>query len=72
VVLQDDIYALPSLAGSVLVVVLWQLDAFTPTTGVLVAAMVFASRLLGRMRRWHLRRTSSRPPAWPERPSRSG
>jgi len=72
VVLQDDIYALPSLAGSVLVVVLWQLDAFTPTTGVLVAVMVFSFRLLGRMRRWHLRRTSSRPPAWPERPFRSG
>lgn len=72
VVLQDDIYALPSLAGSVLVVVLWQLDAFTPTTGVLVAVMVFSFRLLGRMRRWHLRRTSSQPPAWPERPFRSG
>ena len=68
VVLQDDIYALPSLAGSVVVVVLWQLDAFTPVAGVLVAVLVFAVRLLGRMRRWHLRRTSAQPPAWPERP----
>ena len=72
VVLQDDIYALPSLAGSVLVVLLWQLDAFTPVAGVLVAAAVFAVRLLARRRRWHLRRTSSQPPAWPERPPRTG
>ena len=72
VVLQDDIYALPSLAGSVLVVVLWQLDAFSPLAGVLVAVMVFALRLLGRMRRWHLRRTPAQPPAWPERPPRTG
>ncbi|MFC3689652.1 trimeric intracellular cation channel family protein [Aquipuribacter hungaricus] len=70
VVLQDDIYALPCLAGSVLVVLLWQADAFTPVAGVLVAVLVFALRLLGRMRRWHLRRTPSQPPAWPERPPR--
>ena len=72
VVLQDDIYALPSLAGSVLVVLLWQLDAFTPVAGVLVAGAVFAVRLLARRRRWHLRRTSAQPPAWPERPPRTG
>lgn len=72
VVLQDDIYALPSLAGSVVVVLLWQADAFSPLAGVLVAALVFAVRLLARMRRWHLRRTTSHPPAWPERPPRTG
>lgn len=72
VVLQDDIYALPSLAGSVAVVLLWQAGTFSPVAGVLVAVMVFALRLLGRMRRWHLRRTSASPPAWPERPPRTG
>ncbi len=72
VVLQDDIYALPSLAGSVVVVLLWELDAFTPVAGVLVAAGVFTVRLLARRRRWHLRRTSAQPPAWPERPPRTG
>ncbi len=61
-----------SLAGSVAVVLLWRADAFTPVAGVLVAALVFAVRLLGRMRRWHLRRTTTEPPAWPERPARSG
>ena len=71
VVLQDDIYALPSLAGSVAVVGLWQLDAFSPAAGVLVAVLVFAVRLLARRRRWHLRRTDAQPPAWPERPPRT-
>jgi uncharacterized membrane protein YeiH len=71
VVLQDDIYALPSLAGSVVVVGLWQLDAFSPAAGVLVAVLVFAVRLLARRRRWHLRRTDAQPPAWPERPPRT-
>ena len=71
VVLQDDIYALPSLAGSVVVVGLWQLDAFSPAAGVLVAVLVFAVRLLARRRRWHLRRTGAHPPAWPERPPRT-
>lgn len=72
VVLQDDIYAVPSLAGSVVVVLLWQAGAFSVTAGVVVAVAVFAVRLLGRMRRWHLRRTPVDPPAWPERPPRSG
>jgi uncharacterized membrane protein YeiH len=72
VVLQDDIYALPSLAGSVAVVVLWQLDAWSAATGIAVAAAVFAVRLLARRRRWHLRRTAVQPPAWPIRPPRRG
>jgi len=72
VVLQDDIYAVPSLAGSVVVVLLWQAGMFSVTAGVLVAVTVFAVRLLGRMRRWHLRRTATDPPAWPERPPRTG
>lgn len=71
VVLQDDIYALPSLLGSVAVVLLWQLGGYSVTAGVLVAVAVFALRLLGRRRRWHLRRTSTVPPAWPQRPTRS-
>ncbi len=72
VVLQDDIYALPSLLGSVAVVVLWQLDVLSVGAGVAVAVAVFAARLLGRRRRWHLRRTVSVPPAWPQRPPRTG
>ncbi|WP_380169530.1 trimeric intracellular cation channel family protein [Jannaschia sp. R86511] len=72
VVLQDDIYAVPSLAGSVAVVLLWQAGLWGVTAGVLVAVAVFAVRLLGRMRRWHLRRTPTDPPAWPERPPRTG
>ena len=72
VVLQDDIYAVPSLAGSVAVVLLSQAGAFSVTAGVVVASAVFAVRLLARRRRWHLRRTSTQPPAWPERPPRTG
>lgn len=72
VVLQDDIYAVPSLAGSIAVVLLWQADAYSVGAGVLVAVAVFSVRLLGRMRRWHLRRTSSDPPAWPAPPEEPG
>lgn len=72
VVLQDDIYALPSLAGSVAVVLLWQADLWSAAAGAVVAGSVFAVRLLARMRRWHLRRTSAQPPAWPDRPPRTG
>ncbi|WP_336922005.1 trimeric intracellular cation channel family protein [Aquipuribacter sp. SD81] len=68
VVLQDDIYALPSLAGSVAVVALWQTGAWSAPAGVGVAAAVFLVRLLARRRRWHLRRTAALPPAWPEHP----
>ena len=72
VVLQDDIYAVPSLAGSVAVVLLWQSGTYSVLAGVVVASAVFAVRLLARMRRWHLRRTVVEPPAWPERPPRTG
>lgn len=72
VVLQDDIYALPSLAGSVAVVLLWQAGLWGVTASALVAVSVFAVRLLARMRRWHLRRTTTDPPAWPQRPPRAG
>jgi uncharacterized membrane protein YeiH len=72
VVLQDDIYAVPSLAGSVAVVLLWQAGAWSVGAGVVVASAVFGVRLLARMRRWHLRRSSTEPPAWPERPPRTG
>jgi uncharacterized membrane protein YeiH len=71
VVLQDDIYAVPSLAGSVAVVLLWQAGAWSVPTGLGVAAAVIGVRLLARRRRWHLRRTDTQPPAWPERPPRS-
>lgn len=71
VVLQDDIYAVPSLAGSVAVVLLWQSGTYSVLAGVLVASAVFAVRLLARMRRWNLRRTVPEPPAWPERPPRT-
>ncbi|MGJ7439757.1 trimeric intracellular cation channel family protein [Aquipuribacter sp. MA13-6] len=72
VVLQDDIYAVPSLAGSVAVVLLWQAGWWGVTASILVAVSVFAVRLLARMRRWHLRRTTTDPPAWPQRPPRTG
>lgn len=72
VVLQDDIYAVPSLAGSVAVVLLWQAGAYSVGAGAVVASAVFAVRLLARRRRWHLRRTPTDPPAWPERPPRTG
>lgn len=72
VVLQDDIYAVPSLVGSLAVVLLWQADAYSVPAGIAVASGVIAVRLLARRRRWHLRRTSAEPPAWPERPPRTG
>lgn len=70
-VLQDDIYALPSLAGSVAVVTLWQVGAYSLLAGATVAGLVFAVRLLARMRRWHLRRTAAEPPTWPTPPPSS-
>jgi uncharacterized membrane protein YeiH len=72
VVLQDDIYAVPSLAGSIAVVLLWQAGAWSVGAGVVVASSIFGVRLLARMRRWHLRRSVTEPPAWPERPPRTG
>lgn len=72
VVLQDDIYAVPSLLGSIAVVLLWQAGAFSVPAGIAVATGIIAVRLLARRRRWHLRRTSTEPPAWPERPPRTG
>lgn len=67
VVLQDDIYALPSLAGSIAVVLLWTTGSWSALAGVVVAAGVFAVRLLARGRRWHLRRSQADPPSWPQR-----
>jgi uncharacterized membrane protein YeiH len=52
VVLQRDVYALPSLGGAVLVVAAWEVGAYAASVGVGIAALVVGVRLLAARRGW--------------------
>ncbi len=64
VVLRSEIYAVASLLGAILVVVLDRLDAAGPLPLLAAAALIFAFRLVALRRRW------SAPQADPARPPR--
>ena len=63
VVLQREIYAVASLCGAILVVVLAKLDAAGPVAVFAAAVLVFAFRLVALRRHW------SAPQAGPARPA---
>ena len=64
VVLQREIYAVASLVGAALVVLLARLDAASPLALLAAAALIFLFRLVALRRRW------SAPQADPARPPR--
>ncbi|WP_022902047.1 trimeric intracellular cation channel family protein [Humibacter albus] len=51
-----DIYALPAMLGAALIAVLWQVHWYSAITTVIVAAIVFALRVLSLHFRWHIPR----------------
>lgn len=53
-----ELYAVPAIAGALLVAVAWELDAYEPVLGAAAAAAVFGLRLLAIKRDWRA------PRAW--------
>ena len=52
IVLREDVYALPSLAGSLVVVIVWELGVFRPWVLIPAAALCTVLRLLAIRFRW--------------------
>jgi uncharacterized membrane protein YeiH len=48
----SELYAIPAMAGALLIAVLWELEAYEPLYGVLVAAGIIVVRLLALRRGW--------------------
>ena len=57
-----ELYAVPAIAGAILVAVLWELEAYEPVLGAVAAAAVFGFRLLAISRDWRA------PTAWRRSP----
>jgi uncharacterized membrane protein YeiH len=53
-----ELYAVPAIAGALVVAVAWELDAYEPVVGAVAAACVFGVRLLALRRGWRA------PRAW--------
>lgn len=49
-----DLYAVPAMLGSTAIVVVWLAGGYNPWTETLVAALVFAFRILSLRYRWHI------------------
>lgn len=49
----SELYAIPAIAGALMVAIAWELDAYDPMLGALVAAAVFGFRGLALRRHWH-------------------
>jgi uncharacterized membrane protein YeiH len=49
-----DLYALPALTGATLTALLWSSGGFNPISACLVAAVVFAFRVVAWRRSWHV------------------
>ena len=60
----SELYALPAVAGALVVAIAWELDAYEPIIGAIAAAAVFGIRGLALHHHWHgpraLRRSVSR------------
>nr|WP_246846246.1 TRIC cation channel family protein [Humibacter ginsenosidimutans] len=50
----NDLYAVPAMLGAALMAVLWQMHWYNPVTIVIVAAIVFALRVLSLRFHWHI------------------
>jgi uncharacterized membrane protein YeiH len=57
----SELYAVPAIAGALVVAVAWELDAYTPVVGAAAALTVFGVRLLALRRGWSAPRAWSRP-----------
>lgn len=55
----SELYAVPAIAGAIVVVVAWELEAYGPALGAVVAAGIVTVRLLALARGW---RAPSAPP----------
>jgi uncharacterized membrane protein YeiH len=51
---RHDLYAIPAILGSTAIVVMWMLDSYNPWTEMVVAALVFAFRILSLRYKWHI------------------
>ena len=60
---RSTLYAIPAIAGSLTIAVLWELEAYEPVLGALVAVGIFLIRLGALKRGW--RAPAPRPPAAP-------
>ena len=59
----SELYAVPAVAGGLVVAVCWELEAYDPTIGAIVAVTIFGSRCLALRLHWH------GPRAWRRSPS---
>jgi uncharacterized membrane protein YeiH len=50
---QSTLYAIPALAGALTVAILWELEAYRPAVGAVIAAGIITVRLLAMWRGWH-------------------
>jgi uncharacterized membrane protein YeiH len=48
----SELYAVPAIAGALVVAVAWELEAYTPVVGAAAAVAVFGLRLLALARGW--------------------
>ena len=58
----SELYAVPAIAGALLVAVAWELGAYEPVVGAAAAIAVFGVRLLALRRGWRAPRAPSRRP----------
>ena len=48
----SELYAVPAIAGAVVVVIAWEQDAYGPVVGAVAAVIVFVFRCIALQRRW--------------------
>jgi uncharacterized membrane protein YeiH len=49
----SELYAIPAVAGGLIVAVAWELDAYEPVIGAVVSVAVFGTRALALHHHWH-------------------
>ena len=57
---RSELYAIPAMAGALVIALLWELEVYEPVYGALVAAAIVVVRLLALRRGW--RAPTARPP----------
>ena len=56
----SELYAVPAVAGAIAVAIAWELEAYGPALGAVVAVAVFGTRALALRRHWRAPRAFSR------------